>query len=89
MATAVQSWYVLPEGTLGKSKIKCVWRETKHWGRVVAGVGFGAVYDYGEEYGFYFCFVVAMFGALYFRPSYYSELQSAYLGFCKLGQHLL
>lgn len=43
----------------------------------------------GEARGFYFCFVFAMFGVLYFRPSYYRELQTAYLGFCKLGQHLL
>jgi len=43
----------------------------------------------GEEYGFYFCLVFAMFGVLYFRPFYYRELQTAYLRFCKLGQHLL
>lgn len=42
----------------------------------------------GEEHGLYFCFGFAMFGVLYFRPSYDRELQTAYLGFCKLEQHL-
>lgn len=41
-----------------------------------------------DEYEFYFCFVFSMFGILYFRPSYYRELQRAHLGFCKPGQRL-
>lgn len=41
-----------------------------------------------DDYEFYFCFVFSMFGILYFRPSYYRELQSAHLRFCKPGQRL-